>query len=259
GIDSSFLKLNYLGTKEDRKNYRGHLLEYLEGKEVCETCKTRIQKNLMRIFDCKSKDCQKVYAKAPRLTKFLSEESTKEWEQTQELLHQLSISFVIDPCLVRGLDYYSGTVFEFASDQLGAQNAFCGGGRYDLGPELGEEKVPSVGAALGVERVIAILEQNKDSLQLPQPSPLNIVLPLSKEQQPLALIVADHLLHKGHTVDVLLDHPSVKSMMRKANKMGAQNVLLIGEDEQKNSTVTVKNMTSGESVTVPQDDITKHL
>jgi histidyl-tRNA synthetase len=261
-INSYALQLNFLGSYEDRERYIGILKEWVNKQSgLCQTCLVRKDKNILRIFDCKNPECQKIYLQAPTMIEHLSEESQKEWQRLQDELSLLSITFSINPRLVRGLDYYNKTVFEFSSDQLGAQNAFCGGGRYDrLANELGsKQEVPSLGAAIGMERLMLILEQQMDKLQLPQQKPLFVLMPLSQAQNPLALLVADSLHAAGLTVDALLDGDSLKSMMRRANKMGAAYALILGEEEQHNKTVLVKNMMTGDQQQVNQVDLASYL
>jgi histidyl-tRNA synthetase len=165
------------------------------------------------------------------------------------------------PTLVRGLDYYNKTVFEFVSNDLGAQNTFCGGGRYDhLVKDLGaSQDQPSIGAAIGLERLILMLDLYKDRIALPQLPALHVIIPMASEQQALSLILADVLQAEDLCVEVLLEGDSVKSMMRKANKLGAAYCLILGSDEQATKTVTVKNMITGEEHRMPQVDVVKFL
>jgi histidyl-tRNA synthetase len=172
---------------------------------------------------------------------------------------QLSVSFVHNKRLVRGLDYYNKTVFEFVSPLLGAQTAFCGGGRYDhlVSAVGGKQDQPSVGAAIGIDRLLMVLEAAQ-KIPVTQQQPLYIVIPLTTAQQLNALHMADHLLRKSYTVDMLCDG-SFKSMMQKANKQGARAVLLIGEQEVIDGTVTLKDMISGEQKTIKQVDVASFL
>ena len=261
-LENYVLKLNFLGCQEDRKKHKQALHDYLEAEKsgLCKTCLVRKEKNILRVFDCKEDSCQTVYRDAPKLTDHLCEDCKKEWVLLKEQLELLAVNFVHDPLLVRGLDYYNKTVFEFASDDLGAQNAFCGGGRYELGKPLGAKKdIPSIGAAIGIGRLLMLLEGVKDKLAIPFERALNLVIPMSDEQQALALLIADTMHVEGVCTDVLLDGGSMKSMMRRANKMGASHVLILGEDEQKNGTVSIKNMTTGESETIKQTKIIEFI
>lgn len=261
-LENYILKLNYLGCSEDRVNHKKALSKYLENVEdkICDTCKVRKDSNILRIFDCKNETCQAVYKDAPKLTDHLCETCSSEWNNIQEKLQILSVNFILDPKLVRGLDYYNKVVFEFSSNQLGAQSAFCGGGRYSLGKEVGaKEDFPSIGAAMGLGRVLMLAEQNKDQLNIPQKPALYLILPMSEKQHDLALLLADELLSNKLCVDTLLEGNSIKSMMRKANKVGAKKVLIIGDDEQANNSVTIKNMVTGESESVNQSEVVSNL
>ncbi len=263
-LNNYALLLNFLGCPDDRLQYRDKLLIFLNSDaaaDICETCKVRKEKNIMRIFDCKNPACQEMYRNAPRIADSLCEACEKEWAQVQEQLALLSVSHAYAPNLVRGLDYYNKTVFEFVSENLGAQNSFCGGGRYDqLASLLGaKEDQPSIGAAMGIERIMLLLEPTLDTLPLPQPPALQVIMPLSAAQQPLALLLADTLQAQNFCVEVLLEGDSMKSMMRKANKLGAAYALILGDEEQQNKTVMVKNMTTGEQEHVAQADVVGYL
>ncbi len=191
----------------------------------------------------------------------LSAESKREWQQLQEQLELLSVSFIVNPMLVRGLDYYNKTVFEFVSNDLGAQNAFCGGGRYDaLVKELGgKQSQPALGAAMGIERILLLLDPIQDKLQLPEKPALTVIIPMSQEQTVLALLLADELHAQHRCTEVLLDGGSMKSMMRKANKMGATYAVIIGEDEQQKHEVTLKHMTNGTEERIKQTALLAHI
>ncbi len=257
-LNDYVVKLNFLGCLEDRKNHKDELLKYLEKvkSNLCETCLVRKDKNILRVLDCKNEDCKKVLLDAPKITDCLCKDCNSEWGRLKELLEILSVSFIEDKFLVRGLDYYEKTVFEFSSKDLGAQDAFCGGGRYDLGQELGAKcDVKSIGAAIGAGRLLILLNKVRDMLSIKKDSALNLILPMGQEQIPLALLLSDIIHGESLCADILLDLGSMKSMMRKANKMLAARVIIIGEDEQKNGTVTVKNMTTGESVVVKQVEL----
>jgi len=261
-LNSYALLLNFLGSPEDRNNYKRALYAFLDKQpDLPKAIAERKETNLLRVFDLKDEACKAALEGAPVLTDYLSDESRAEWDLLRSLLDQLSISYVVDPRLVRGLDYYNKTVFEFVSLDLGAQNAFCGGGRYDhLSLALGEkEAIPSIGVGLGVERLMLLLESKKELLSLPQKPPLFVVLPFAAAQQPLALICAQELRQHGFCTEVLLDTPSIKNMMRQANKKGARYALLIGEDEQKGNLVTLKNMTTGAEEKIPQGELVARL
>jgi len=262
-LTNGALKLNFLGCFEDSKAYKLLLREFLDNIEgdICKTCLVRKETNVLRTLDCKNPDCQKLYEKAPKITDTLCSSCKKEWQQLQDELAMLSVSFVHDPMLVRGLDYYTKTVFEFVSGNLGAQASICGGGRYDqLVSQLGgKEDQPSIGVGIGIERLLLLLAPIQDTLPIPAEPSLYLVLPLSEQQNTVALLLADMLHGAGLCTDVLLEGGSVKSMMRKANKLGAKFCLLIGAEEQQNKTVTVKNMVTGDEQVVKQVDVLEVL
>lgn len=255
--------VNFLGCRQDRDRMKMALISFLEKNSavICSTCTERKDKNILRIFDCKNSDCQALYTKAPHITDFLCSECDIEWQALQLQLHLLSVSYAHKPTLVRGLDYYNKTVFEFVSNDLGAQNTFCGGGRYDhLIKDLGaSQDQPSIGAAIGIERLMLMLELHKDRLSLEQLPALHVIIPLSTEQHTLALLLADTLQAADFCVEVLLEGDSAKSMMRKANKLGAAYSLIIGSEEQATKTVSVKNMITGEDTRLAQSDVVKFL
>lgn len=262
GLHEYALGINFLGCPEDRSAYRKELDRFLGSLEgLCATCIVRKEKNIIRVFDCKQGACQTLYKKAPFIADYLCVACATEWKALQEYLTHLAVTFSYVPTLVRGLDYYNKTVFEFVSiSQLGSQNAFCGGGRYDhLVKEVGgKEDQPSIGAAIGIERLLMMLEPQAERFK-EQHMPLQVMIPLTVAQQQICLLFADYLEGLGFCIDILLEGDSVKSMMRKANKMGAAHVLIIGPDEQEARAVTIKNMITGDTATVPQIEAAQKL
>jgi histidyl-tRNA synthetase len=252
-MENTVLLINYLGSKDDRLAHRAALINFLEQHlaQICTTCQERSSKNPLRVFDCKSESCQNIYQNAPLVVDFLSAASQQEWQEIKNNLQLLAVNFVEEPRLVRGLDYYNKTVFEFVSNNLGAQSTFCGGGRYDgLVTEFNnKEYQPAIGAGIGIERVMMLINAPKVS------NKKIVILPLSAGQNSLALIYADELRSRGINLDIFFDGGSVKSLMRKADKSGAQFALLLGDDEQATQTVTVKNLITGESSRVKQTDV----
>lgn len=255
-LDSYALQLNFLGCAADRATYKQILREFLaeHASVSCALCIIRRDKNILRVFDCKNSGCQEVYKKAPPLVDSLCIDCVKEWQELKDNLEHLSVSYSYVPTLVRGLDYYDKTVFEFVSLELGTQNTFCGGGRYNsLVKAVGaKEDQPSIGAALGIERLLLLLEDHQERLALPHKPKLSVVIPMDEAQYSLALLIADELQAHMVTVELFLEGDSLKSMLRKANKMGAHYALLLGENEQRTKTVTVKHMTSGDEKSIPQ-------
>lgn len=256
------LLINYLGCPQDRVAYRVMLKQFLDDQTgLCENCVVRKEKNIMRVFDCKGEADQEKYKKAPRIIDHLCRDCDTEWKQLQNDLELLSVTFKVQPFLVRGLDYYNKTVFEFVSGGLGAQNTFCGGGRYDqLVTQIGgKQDQQSIGAAIGLERLMLILEPYKDSLPLPQAPKMHAILPLSDAQKTLALLLADELQAVGLCTEVMLEGGSIKNLMNRANKLGATYALLLGDDEQAKNEVTVKNMITGAQERMVQAHVVKYL
>ena len=262
-IDTYGLLINFLGCSNDRANFKKLLYNFLQKIEndMCMTCQGRKEKNIMRIFDCKISQCQDLYAQAPHIADHLCDSCNHEWTELKHTLELLSVSYSYSPNLVRGLDYYDKTVFEFVSTDLGAQNAFCGGGRYtQLARMLGsKDDQPSIGAAIGIERILLILDLIKDRLKLPQLPELYLILPLSQEQHSLALLIADELQANNMRTDILLENDSLKSMLRKANKLAARFCILIGSEEQAHKMVKLKDMLTGTESLIAQRDLVNFL
>lgn len=249
GIESYALLINYLGCLEDRKKLNEALHVFLEKNKgkICATCTTRSTSNVMRVFDCKNETCQELYKAAPTTIDCLCDTCKSEWHELCSFLEQLSVSYVHMPRLVRGLDYYEKTVFEFTSPLLGAQSTFCGGGRYArLAQIIGAKNdAPSIGAGIGIERMLIILEELK---KLPQPSntqPMNAVIALGAEQQATALLLSDELHAAGIHAITLLDESSLKNALKKANAHNVHTACIIGSNERESGSVLVKNMLSG--------------
>jgi histidyl-tRNA synthetase len=261
-IDSYTLKLNFLGCSNDRIAHKKELFSFLKNNinSICSTCQERIEKNTLRVFDCKNEECKKIYLNAPKILDFLCKECKQEWETLINLLHILCVNYHIDHFLVRGLDYYNKTVFEFSSRNLGAQNAFCGGGRYTLGKEIGgKEELPSIGVGIGTGRVISLVSEIQNKLQITQKPPLHIIIPMGIKQHQLALLIAQELLNNNLCTEILFNEASISNLVKKANKMGARYTLIIGETEQKEGTVTIKNMQNGESKIVKHQELVSSL
>jgi histidyl-tRNA synthetase len=255
------LALNFLGSPADRENYKTVLNSFLDAQpNLPEKIRERQKTNILRIFDLKDEECQKALENAPVMTDYLCPESQAEWVHLRQLLDQLSVTHIHNPRLVRGLDYYNKTVFEFVGGNLGAQNALCGGGRYDfLSQTLGErDAVPAIGVGIGIERLLLSLEGHVQFVIPPRPA-LTVVIPFSPAQVPLALLCASEIRAVGLCCEAFLDGGSIKNMLRKANKAGAQQVVLIGEDEQANNYVTLKHMVAGTEEKVGQAELVARI
>ena len=203
---------------------------------------------------------QTEYKKAPCSPDNLCSTCANEWAQIQDQLDLLSVTYSSDPSLVPHFDYFNKTIFEFSSAQQGAPDSFCSGGHSDqLLDKLGGKNLQSVGAALSTEYLMTLLEPLRETLPLPQAPSLTVIMPLSPEQQMLALLIADNLLAQGLCVDLFLEKDSLTNMMRRANKMGASYCLLVGQEEQQARIVTIKNMITGAEDKIEQIDIYAYL
>ena len=231
------LEINTLGDFESRKRYIHVLKEFLNKHkdQLCEDCKKRVERNPLRVLDCKVETCREITANAPVLTDFLSEESLQRYEKLKEYLKSMGIDFIENPRLVRGLDYYTDTVFEFITDKIGAQGTVAAGGRYDtLVEQLGGPKTPALGFAAGIERLMLLVEK------LPKEKPLLAVIPVVSEYNVLAIETANKLREKDIRTELLLKEGSMKSKMKLANKINASFVVFVSEKPE------LKDMSTGE-------------
>ena len=263
GLDHAVLQLNSLGTVEARAGYREALVGYLQGRqaELDEDSRRRLQSNPLRILDSKNPDMQGLIADAPQLSEYLDEESRVHFDELCALLDAAGIAYEINPRLVRGLDYYSKTVFEWVTDRLGAQGTICAGGRYDgLVEYLGGRATPAVGFALGLERLIALLEVC--GIEPPDASP-HVYLVLAGEQAVLqGMVLADELRNavSGLSVQANCGGGSFKSQFKRADRSGAELALVIGDEEAERGEVTIKPLRAGgEQQTVSRQDIAQCL
>ena len=242
GFKELKLELNSIGTVEDRQRYRNVLIEYLEKRkdELCEDCQRRLYRNPLRVLDCKI-DGPKL-KDAPNIMDYLSEDSKRHFEKVLEYLELWGIDYEINNRLVRGLDYYTHTVFEFKTAGLGAQNTVLAGGRYDgLVEELGGPPTPAVGFALGVERVILAL-----NLDAQPPKPEYVIVTHGDEARKFAVELIRQLRAEGISADMSHNPKSMKAQMKLANRIGARYTIIIGEDELSSQKVKIRDMESGE-------------
>jgi histidyl-tRNA synthetase len=245
GIKGWTLNLNSVGTKADRLYYREALVGYLEQHyaDLDPEAQDRLHRNPLRILDSKVPKTQAVAQGAPSILNYLSDDSRVHFERVKELLQRLDIPFVINPCLVRGLDYYTHTAFEFIVDGLGAQNTVCGGGRYDgLVAELGGPETPAVGWAIGLERVILLLQQQTEP---PQVTVDIYCVTRGTEAEAQGLVLAQQLRQQGLTVEVDLSGSAFSKQMKRANRSGAVLGLILGDAEATEGTVQLKWLASG--------------
>lgn len=252
GVKDLSLNLNSIGCEKCKPKYNEELKKYFSSHidKLCDTCKDRLEKNPMRIIDCKSPVCQEVCANAPRMIDYLCEDCDSHFKQLTSYLDKLNIKYTIDPNIVRGLDYYTRTVFEITSDALGAQSTVCGGGRYNgLVEELGGKPTPGIGFAMGIERLILILKSQ--GIELGESLGPNIfVASIGDNASLTAQKLVYDLRNKGLWAERDLCDRSVKAQMKYANKLGACYSIVIGDDEVLNNKASLKNMDTGEETIV---------
>ncbi len=260
GLTNLVVKLNSLGNKESRKEYNEVIKEYLskDYDNLCDTCKERLSKNPLRILDCKY-DGEREYIKnAPKTLDYLNEESKSYFEEVKESLESLGIPFVEDSTLVRGLDYYSHTVFEIISDipELGKANTLCGGGRYDgLIELLGGPSTPGIGFAMGIERIIILLKE----LECYVPDRELDVFVMNLDNTNYAFQIIDDLRLSEFSVETDYTGKNMKGMWKLVDKLNPKFVLIIGEDERVNDYITVKDNITKEETKVKTSDLIDYL
>ena len=256
GLENVVIKINTLGDDASRNAYRTALKEYFKDKiaNMCEDCKMRYEINPLRILDCKVPEDQEIVKGAPKMSKFLSENSQKRFSLVLDSLKELGIPYEIDDTLVRGLDYYSETVFEFHYTSRKGLNygAIGAGGHYDkLVSEIGGPDAPGVGFSFGIERIVSVLT---DDGLLEESSNMKLdayVMPIGLESQKYALLVADEMRLLGYRVDMCFDDVKLGNMFKRAEKKGAKLAVIIGEEEIKNEQVIIKDLAKQEQIVVP--------
>ncbi|APF17156.1 Histidyl-tRNA synthetase [Caldithrix abyssi DSM 13497] len=261
GLKNINLRINSVGDPQCRAPYKETLKEYMRPHlaEYCEDCQRRYEENPLRVLDCKNPTCQQLNQQAPKLNEHLCEACDAHYARVKETLKLLEIPFTEDPYLVRGLDYYTRTVFEITSDVLGAQNAICGGGRYDLlASELEGPDTPAVGFAAGMERLLIAMEQ--EGIVLQEPPRLDVfIVALGDQAKSQAPRWLKQIRLSGLSAETDLLGRSIKAQMREANRQRARFVLLVGEDELQRKEFSVKLMDRGEQISVPFDEIVDFL
>lgn len=261
GITQWRLEINTLGTAESRAAYRAALVGYFERhvERLSDDSRRRLQTNPLRILDSKEEADKEIVAHAPRLHDHLDEASRVHFAAVRSMLDAAQVDYVVNPVMVRGLDYYCHTVFEFVTDALGTQNAIGGGGRYDpLFAMLGGGDVPAVGFSLGVERILLLLEQENGGWPAGDATDAYICAIGDAARLPVQLI-ATRLRRKGMAVTTDVLRRSIKAQMKDANRADAVWTITIGDDELANGTCVIKHMATGEQQTVPQQTIEEHL
>lgn len=252
GITDMNIKINSIGSRESRKDYLQVLEKSLKPSfnNLCPTCQKRFYKNILRIFDCKNSECQKILDEyAPAIVDHLNEEDTEHFETVKKLLNFTNTPYTIEKKMVRGLDYYTRTTFEITSSLLGSQDAICGGGRYDhLVEDLDGSKTPAVGVACGMERLIMVLDE-LSVFKETKKSPLFCVTLGDKAIEKVFKLITD-LKKLGIPAEMDLMRRSIKAQMRQAGKNNAHWVAIIGENEIEKNILVLKNMVKKEQIEI---------
>ncbi len=261
GITDVELHINSIGCPECRKDHREALRKFLEPKydQLCDTCKERYDRNPMRILDCKSPICQELVKGAPVMMDYLCDDCKAAFEDLKKNLTASGIAFTVDPGIVRGLDYYTKTAFEFVAGGLGAQSTVCGGGRYDhLIEELGGPDVPGVGFGLGIERLLLTLEAA--GIEIPEPEgPDALIAVMGDNAKYEGLKMLGKLRDAGFHAEMDLMGRKFKGQFKYADHTGARKVIILGDDEIASGKASVKDMTTGEQISVPFDGLEDEL
>lgn len=255
GLKNLHLDLNSVGNPQDRQHYREALIDYLTPykDELDQDSQERLSRNPMRILDSKDQRTQEITQDAPSILDYLGSDSKRHFEQVQQLLSNLGISYQLNPRLVRGLDYYTHTAFEIISDDLGAQATVCGGGRYDgLVEELGGASTPAVGWAIGLERLIILMQQIQE---LPRQVLDFYLVSRGEVAEAQALILAQKLRQAGFSVELDLSGSAFKKQFARADRSGAVACLILGDEEAQNQTVKLKWMASKEQMALTQAEL----
>lgn len=256
GIKQLRLEINSIGCPTCRAEYHKALKEYFYGykDELCETCNSRLEKNPMRILDCKSPVCSKIAQGAPKITDYLCDECKEHFASVQKYLDAAGVEYTVNPTIVRGLDYYTKTVFEFVTDFIGAQGTVCGGGRYDgLIEELGGKHLPSLGFAMGIERLLMLMD--KQGIEIPKPSTCDLYVAVMGESASLkSFEIIKAVRSCGLIAETDVVGRGLRAQMKYADKIGAKFSMVLGDNEIEQGKAVIKNMSSGEQTEIVLDD-----
>ena len=255
GIDNLELNINSIGCPGCRKKYNEALIKYLKANVdgLCPTCIERLEKNPMRIIDCKNPPCKEIAKGAPHILDFICDECSEHFDKTKSYLDKMGIKYTVDPTIVRGLDYYTKTVFEFVSKEIGAQGTVCGGGRYDgLIEMLGGKATPGMGFATGIERIILVLKAL--NIKVPNDTvPSVYVASIGCDEDAMALTYK--LRKAGINAECDTAGRSLKAQMKNADRLGARYSVVLGEDEISAGSATFKNMADKTTAQLKLDNI----
>ena len=257
GLRGIKLIINSIGCPECRAKYHAALKEYFAGRadELCDTCRGRLEKNPMRILDCKSPVCSEIAEGAPVILDYLCEDCREHFEKLQQYLTAMDIKFEINPKIVRGLDYYTKTVFEFVTTDIGAQGTVCGGGRYDgLIETLSGKPCPALGFAMGLERLILTMEKQGLDFAAAEDTCDIYIASMGEAASVKAMQMCAELRADGVSAECDVVGRGLKAQMKYADKLGAKFSVVLGDSELESQTAELKNMQTGEKVTLPIDE-----
>ena len=261
GVTDLTLEINSVGCPVCRANHRTALEEFLKPKydQLCDTCKSRYEKNPMRILDCKSPIDQALVEGAPMMLDYLCEECQTAFDELKENLEAMNIPYVVNPKIVRGLDYYTKTAFEFVTNSIGAQGTVCGGGRYDnLAEEVGGLPIPGVGFGLGKERLLMLMEAN--GVEIPEPKVCDaFIATMGKDAKLFGQKLMRELRKEGIKAQMDDLQRNFKGQFKYADRIGAAYTIVIGDNEMQMGAANLKNMETGEQVEVKFEDLAKAI
>jgi histidyl-tRNA synthetase len=251
-VKNTITHLNSVGCKQCRPAYVEALKAFARDNidSLCETCKDRLERNPLRMLDCKQEECQEVFAEGPKILDHLCDECEGHFRSVTKFMDKLELSYQINPLLVRGLDYYTKTVFEVKSSDLGAQDTIAGGGRYDdLVEQLGGKPTPALGFGSGLDRLILTMEAQK--ARFPDPPGIEVYMAsVGAEAVSRTLEISYLLRRKGISTEIGLEDRSLRSQMKTANKLDAKYVIIIGDEEIEKGVVTLRDMRDGKQETI---------
>ena len=261
GVKEIELRINSVGCPECRAKYRQALKDFIKPRydELCGTCKDRYERNPMRILDCKSEICQGIVKDAPRMLDYLCDDCRQAFEELKTNLTSMGIGYTVDPNIVRGLDYYTKTAFEFVTTKIGAQGTVCGGGRYDhLIEELGGPPIPGVGFGLGIERLLLLMDANE--AYFPEEQGVEVFIAVMGERaKSFGLKLCREMRQKGIVAEMDTLARNIKGQFKYADRLNARYTLVIGDNELDKGVVSLKDMAASSQREVAIEDIYKEI
>ncbi len=261
GIEKISLEINSIGCPDCRKEYQKALKEYFSSHidELCDTCKDRLSRNPMRILDCKSPVCSEIASKAPTVLEFLCDDCKEHFDGVKKHLDSMGLEYTVNPKIVRGLDYYTRTVFEFVSGDIGSQSTVCGGGRYDgLVEQMGGNPTPALGFGMGIERLLLLL--NNQGTKLPGDKCCDLyIAPMGENASVYASKLCFDLRFDGFEVAADICGRGLKAQMKYADKIGSKFTVVLGDNELESGKCNLKNMATGDIKEISVDNISEEL